>query len=318
MKLLTLDFGGTFVKHCMMNENAEITDRGETPAPLDSTESFVKVITDLYEKHPEAEGIAISMPGVIDSEKGFAQSAGAYTATMAGKNIFDLLKDKVNVPVSVENDGKAAVLAEQWKGALQGVSDGCAIIIGSGLGGGIIMDGRLRKGAHFAAGEISGLMVEPGIYEFSNFSATRASTTALLTAVALAKGMSPAQFEISGFMQSSEPADPNLPIYSGRDVFDWIEQGDEVTCRVYSEWLKALVQVVTNLKMTLDPAKIVIGGGVSRNPRLIKDLKEEYDRSNEPFKMFGMPESELDVCKYSSDANLVGAAYNWILHHAAE
>ena len=71
MKFLAMDFGGTFVKHCLMDEDAVITERGEIPAPLDSSDHFVQVIADLNEKYKgEIDGIAISMPGVIDSSTG--------------------------------------------------------------------------------------------------------------------------------------------------------------------------------------------------------------------------------------------------------
>ena len=313
MKLLALDFGGTFVKHCLMDENAEITERGEIPAPLGSADEFVQVIKDLYSKYNDVEGIAISMPGVIDSDTGCLYSAGAYTQIMANKNLFDLIGD-IGVPVSVENDGKSAILAESWKGSLQGVSDAAAVIIGSGLGGGIIMDGRLRKGGHFASGEISGLLVRPGSYGFDNLAASGAGMSALLMMVAGAKGMSPAQFEISGMMVQGEP-DPNLPIYSGRDVFKWIDEGDPVTCGVYAKWLENLTQVIINLKMTLDPVRIVLGGGVSRNPRLLKDVQAEYDKFLPLMQMFGMPKTELGICTFSADANMVGAVCNWMIHN---
>ena len=315
MKFLAMDFGGTFVKHCLMDEDASITERGEIPAPLRSSDDFVKVITDLYEKYKgEIDGIAISMPGVIDSSTGHLSSAGAYTMAMGGKNLFELLKGKVDIPVSVENDGKAAVLAEKWKGSLEGVTDGAAIIIGSGLGGGIIMDGKLRKGAHFASGEISGLFVTPGNYGFDNLAATGASTTGLLAMVAAAKGMTPKQFEVSEFMTMGAPdPDPNLPIYSGRDVFEWIDAGDPVTCAVYSKWLANLVWVVINMKMMLDPEKIVLGGGVSRNPRLLADVKAEYNKFAPILNGFSMAETAIETCKYTADANMVGAVYNWLL-----
>lgn len=313
MKLLALDFGGTFVKHCLMDENAEITERGEIPAPLDSAENFVKLIRDLYEKYNDVNGIAISMPGVIDSNTGYLYSAGAYTAIMAKKNLFDMLAD-IPVPVSVENDGKSAILAESWQGSLQGVSDAAAVIIGSGLGGGIIMDGRLRKGAHFASGEISGLLVRPGEYGMENMAAFGAGTTALLMMTAAAKGLSPAQFEISGFMAQGEP-DPNLPIYSGRDVFRWVDEGDPVTCAVYKKWIQNLTLVIINLKMTLDPVKIVLGGGVSRNPRLLPDVQAEYNNYVPVMRGFGMPETEIGVCTFSADANMVGAVCNWMIRY---
>ncbi len=318
MKYLALDFGGTFVKHCLMDDDANITERGEIPAPLESSDAFVKVITDLYEQYKgKVDGVAISMPGVIDTKTGYLYSAGAYTAAMGRKNLFELLKGKVDVPVSVENDGKSAILAEAWKGTLQGVKDAAAVIIGSGLGGGIIMDGKLRKGTHFSSGEISGCLCEPGKYGFDNLAATNGATSALLTMVAYAKGMRPAQFGVTGFMTKEEP-DPNLPIYSGKDVFRWINEGDPVTCGVYEKWLGNLVQVIINLKMILDPEKIVIGGGISRDPRLIVDIQKEYEKFAPIMNGFGMPETKLEVCKFASDANMVGAVYNWLLDRADE
>lgn len=317
MKFLALDFGGTFVKHCLMNDEAVIENRGEIPAPLKSSDDFIGVISELYEAHrEEIDGIAISMPGVIDSDSGHLYSGGAYTQAMGGKNLFELLKEKIDVPAAVENDAKSAILAEAWKGSLQGVSDAAAIIIGSGLGGGVIMDGKLRKGAHFASGEISGLLVHPGSYGFDNLAAGGGSTSALLMMVAQEKGLSPAQFEVSSFVAMGEP-DPNLPIYTGRDVFSWIDEGDPETCRAYEKWLGNLTQVIINLKMVLDPQKIVLGGGVSRNPRLLKDVQAEYEKFRPLMNTFGMPETELGICEFNADANMVGAVYNWLLHHAS-
>lgn len=315
MKLLAMDFGGTFVKCCLMDENIGISNREEIPAPLNNRDQFVGLLVELFEKYQEEiNGIAISMPGIIDSDSGELYSAGAYSGILSGCNLFDLLKDQVSVPVSVENDGKSAVLAETWKGTLEGVENGAAIIIGTALGGGVIMDGKLRKGAGFAAGEISGMLTVPGNYGFENLAAMGASTSALLTMVAHAKGMKPAQFEVSSLMTQELP-DPDLPIYSGKDVFSWIDQGDPVTCEVYKKWLANLVQIIINMKMILDPAKIVLGGGVSRNPRLLNDVKAEYDKFMPLLTAFGVPQTEIEVCKYSADANMVGAVYNWILHN---
>lgn len=315
MKFLAMDFGGTFVKHCLMDEDAGIAERGEIPAPLGSSDQFVQVIVDLYEKYKgEIDGIAISMPGVIDSSTGHLYSAGAYTKAMGGKNLFELLEGKVDVQVAVENDAKAAVLAEKWKGSLKDSTDAAAIILGSGLGGGIIMDGKLRKGGHFASGEISGLFVTPGRYDFGNLAAGGASTSGLLSMVAAAKGMTPKQFEVSEFATVGAPdPDPNLPIYSGRDVFQWIDEGDPVTCEVYQKWLANLVWVIINMKMMLDPEKIVLGGGVSRNPRLLGDVRAEFEKFSPVMNAFGMPQTVIETCQYSADANLVGAVYNWLL-----
>lgn len=312
MKFLAMDFGGTFVKYCLMDEEANMSEHGQYPAPLSSVEEWVNSTVDLYNKFKgEVEGVAISMPGVLDTESGYLYSAGAYTPTMKDKNIYELLKDKIDVPVSIENDAKSAILAEAWKGSLKNVKTGCACIVGSGLGGGIIMDGKLQKGEHFAAGEISGLIVEPGNYSLEGCAAFKAGASALLIQVAAAKNMPVSDFEVSGFM--AEIDDNKKKKIGGREVIQWVEDGDEVTKGVYEDWIKNLVMVLFNMKMMIDPEKIVIGGGISRNPKFMEDVLKEWENSNKFMDMFGMPHTKIEPCKYTSDANLVGAVYAWIL-----
>ncbi len=316
--LLAMDFGGTFVKHCLIDEETgELTEQGQYPAPL-SEESFVSSTGELYQKYRgKVKGVAISMPGVLNTETGFAFSAGAYSGALGGKNIYDLLRPVVDVPVTIENDAKAAILAEQWRGALQGINTGAACIIGSGLGGGIIMDGKIRKGSHFASGEISGLLMEAGKYGMGGIAGGAASMSAFLCDVARAKGLSPADFEVSAFMlPPGTPPSTREKKISGKEVFEWIDAGDEETVKAYEKWLEKLVFVLFNMKMMLDPETIVIGGGVSRNPRLIEDVRREYQKAVDAVAMFNLPETKIEVCKYSSDANMVGAVYNWLLWHA--
>ena len=311
--LLALDFGGTFVKHSLVDQNGVLTERAEYAAPLESAEAFVNTVKMLYEKYQrEVDGIALSMPGIIDSDKGILHTAGAYTPVLGGKNIFQLLGD-FGTRISVENDGKASILAEAWKGALQGVSSAAAIIIGSGLGGGIMMNGMLYKGVHFSSAEFGCMPSEIGTYTPTSSIAHKAGMSALLKNVALAKGMHPQQFEIAG-IRSRDKADPTLPIYSGQDVFRWIDEGDPITCQVYEKWLAALVYVIYSLKLVLDPEKIVIGGGVSRNNRLLDDLKREYEKTRNMIITPGLLELELVTCQLTADANMIGAVYNWLLH----
>lgn len=314
MELLALDFGGKFVKYCLIDENLEISERGEFPAPLESADDFVQVIRNLYYEYDEVDGIAISMPGVIDADTGYLYSAGVYTPVIGKTNLFDKL-GSIGVPVSVENDAKASVMAESYYGSLQGVRDAACIIIGRALGGGIVIDGRIRKGSHFASGEISAMLRTPGIYERSNLAARGASQSALLIRVAAAKGMSPAQFNVSSHIMKGE-IDPNLPVYSLDDVFKWIDEGDQETCAAYAEWLKNLVQVIINLKMTIDPEKIVLGGKITNYPRLLQDVQAEYDKSLPVMNYFGFPETQLGICTYTADAHLVGAVANWMYHNS--
>ena len=103
MNLLTIDFGGTFVKYALMDADGNLSENDKVPAPLESLEQFVKTVEKIYEPFKgRVGGIAISMPGIIDSDSGYVRTAGAYNGTLAGINAIDVLKDVVDVPVAVE------------------------------------------------------------------------------------------------------------------------------------------------------------------------------------------------------------------------
>jgi len=305
MKLLTLDFGGTFVKRALIDENAQFTEKGKDPAPLESLDQFLQYIADKVAVYKnEIEGIAVSLPGCIDTERGFVYFAGRYTGIILMCDLGKMIEEKTGLRVTIENDAKAAILAEMWKGALQNIKDAAALIIGSGIGCGIIMDGKLRKGHNSAAGEISPVTCEPGQTGLENSLAGRASMTGFLTRVAEAKHMRPEEFETAGNAEGNK--------IGGEEVFGWLEAGDEETAKVYDAWLKDLTWLINMLKSTADPEKIVIGGGVSNNERFMKDLKAYYETYCNFVQIPGADVCRLERCEYSADANLAGAAYVWL------
>jgi len=305
MKLLALDFGGTFVKRSLVDEKAQLSEKGKDPAPLESLDQFLQYISDTAKQYKnEIEGIAISLPGVINTETGYVYFAGRYTGIICQINLGKMIEERTGLKVTIENDAKAAILAEMWNGALQNTDNAVALIIGSGIGCGIIMDGKLRKGHNYAAGEISPFTYAPGLIGLEHSLVSKTSMTGFLTNVAEAKHMKPEDFETAGNAEGNK--------ISGKDVFSWIESGDTVTIGVYEEWLKNLTWMINMLKSTIDPEKIVIGGGVSNNDTFMKDLKDAYEKYCNFVRIPGADECLLERCTYSADANLAGAAYVWL------
>ena len=303
MNYLAFDFGGTFVKGAVINENT-IMEKWKDKAPLESIQQFKEYISQYYERFAgTVQGIAISMPGIIDSESGYLFRAGSYKA-LAGTNIYDLLKD-IPVKVAVENDGKAATLAELCSGNLKGVKTGAVITIGTGLGGGIVMDGKLYRGSHFAAGEITGFLLEPGNYSMDGTAALNCGMTGFLLRVAKAKNMDPALFEVSDNFVTCHNSSKEK--YGGREVLEWVKNGDEVTCAVYYEWIRKLIMIILNIQITLDTEAILIGGGISQNDMFMKDLKDEYLKAGNALSIYRRFNSKLDTCAFKEDANLLGA-----------
>ena len=307
MNYLAFDFGGTFVKGALIKDDV-ILERWKDKAPLASVEQFSNYIMECYNRYSgKAEGIAISMPGIIDVKSGYALKAGSYKA-LAKTNIYDLLKD-IPVKTAVENDGKAATLAELYAGNLKGVQTGAVITIGTGLGGGIVQEGKLQRGSHYAAGELTGFLLEPGNYSMAGSAALNCGMTAFLLKVAEARNMDPAEFEVSdNFVSGHKTVEKK---YGGREVLQWVEQNDETVKKVYHEWLEKLVMIILNLQIILDTEVILIGGGISQNQMFIDDLQAEYRKACEGLSIYRRFNSRVEACKFREDANLLGAVYNF-------
>jgi predicted NBD/HSP70 family sugar kinase len=165
-----------------------------------------------------------------------------------------------DIHVSVENDGKSAALAEVWKGNLADVDDGAVLILGTGLGGGIIHDRKVYKGKNFFAGELSFLMTDILQDGWENVAAHHASTTGLISKTAKYTGLK--EEEIDGFK-----------------VFELINAGDENAIRALNEMSQALAGIIFNLVCTMNPQKVLIGGGISKQPLVLETVSKKSQRS---------------------------------------
>jgi predicted NBD/HSP70 family sugar kinase len=155
MKYLVLDIGGSAIKYALMTKELDFIEKGNTPTPMESIESFIEAVGKIYDKYKDQiEGMAVSMPGVLDSEKGYAYTGGALTYN-SGKEIVKILQERCPTKITIENDGKCAALAEAWKGSLKNCNDGVVIVLGTGVGGGVVKNGKIQKGKNFFAGEFS-------------------------------------------------------------------------------------------------------------------------------------------------------------------
>lgn len=294
MKFLVLDVGGTFIKYAIMNENVRIIEKGKVTTPLDNIEHFVNVVGEIYDKYKnEIEGMAMSLPGRMDSEKGYLYSGGSLVYN-AGKNIVSILQERCPIQITIENDGKCAALAEAWMGNLKDCDDGIVVILGTGIGGGIIKDKKLHKGKHFMAGEFSAIF---NGYEFNGelkqFWAGQNGVPALCAAVAEAK---------------------NLPIEAvdGYKVFEYVNSGDKEVVDILNKFCSKLVAQLYNLQYIYDPEKIAIGGGISQQSALIECIQKHVEIEAEKLGPFLMEKPKVVSCKFFNDSNLIGALYNYL------
>lgn len=293
MNYLAFDVGGSAIKYALMNEKAEIHEKGQEPTPKDTIEQFVDTIGNIFDKYKDQiEGIAISMPGRIDSEAGYAYTGGALKYNY-DKNIVSILQERCPVTITIENDGKCAALAEAWMGSLKDCNDGIVVVLGTGIGGGIIKDKKLHKGKHFTAGEFSSIRVGPArkgedIEEWSD----QCGYKGLLKPVALAK---------------------NIPLeeLNGHKVFEMINNGDKEVLEILDDYCFKIAIQLFNLQYIYDPEKIAIGGGMSAQDILIECIQKNVDEYQKtlPF-VFVNP--EVVRCKYGNDSNMIGALYSFL------
>ena len=290
MKYLVTDIGGTFTKYAVMDEECRFYEKGKIPTAKESVEEFLDMLTELFDNYREvAEGLAISAPGMIDSERGFMYNAGAILC-VENLDIVRILEERLKVPVTIENDAKSAALAEMWRGSLQGCQDAAVVIPGTGIGGAVFCNGKLLRGRHLFAGEFSYLLSDgDDAMNPEKVLAYTASTTALIELTARKKGIPREELD-------------------GEKVFRMANQGDPETLEVLRIFCRRLAAHIINCQFMTDPEKIAIGGGISAQPLLIRMIREELE------KICGMMPHEISVpevtvCRYFNDSNLIGALY---------
>ena len=294
---LVFDWGGTYLKYALMNEDTGILEQGKIPSPgkQDSREIFLEKADGIVQAYrSRISGIAVSAPGIIDSQRGILKVVGAFPY-LCGYALKEDFQNRYGLPAAVENDGKCAALAEYWKGSLAGCNSGAVMILGTAVGGGIILDGKLRRGPHGSAGEFSGMctnILDPA--DDRNYWGSLGAK-GLLRMYAEKTGCDPAEL-------------------TGEAFFERVNIGEAEALDVLYEYTGRLAMQIFSLNLLLDLDKVCVGGGISRQPMLLKSLQRSVDHLKKihPDLVQGtaLPLPVTDVCKFYNEANLIGALYH--------
>lgn len=294
-KYLGIDVGGTEIKYALMTEE-EILEKGFIPTPKESLDTFIEAIGGIYDRYADqTKVIVMSAPGRIDAKTGFFYSGGALSAFLTNVNAADLIRKRCGIEeVAIENDGKAAGLAEVWKGGLKSVRNGAVIGIGTGIAGAVVIDGKLHRGSHFSAGEFSLLDSNYQGFYLQNLWAIRGCTPNLVNSYAT--------------RVLADPATIN-----GRVFFERLQNGDQTAKEVLNEFCTEFVNGIMTLQAVLDADRYCIGGGISQQPVLIETLNRKID---EIYAITGnaipVIRPEIVACTFHNDANLIGALYHYL------
>ena len=282
MNILAIDIGGTMIKYGLVSSDGEIlsTDKIETEAEK-GLENILNKIDNIFKRYKENNpvGIAVSGTGQINGMIGKVIGGNPIIPNWIGTNLVKILEEKYNLPAVLENDVNCVALGEKWIGAGKDLSNFICLTIGTGIGGGIILNNQLFRGENFVAGEFGHILIKKG--EFEQF----ASTTALIRLV----------------------KERTRKTLNGKEIFD-LEKKEIVEYQeVISEWIENLTDGLSSIVYCFNPANMILGGGViGQGEPLINRIK------NSLFKKIGSQFKEkLNIiqAKLGNNAGMIGASY---------
>lgn len=265
-----IDLGGTTVKLAYLDQEGNMLDKWEIPT--DTSDGGCRILPDIAAaiKGYIAEhgidsgsilGLGIGVPGPVNA-KGVVNKC--VNLGWGVFNIAETLSGLTGFPVKAGNDANVAALGEFWKGGGQGCDNMVFVTLGTGVGGGIVVEGRLLHGAHGSGAEIGHLVVNPAETEACNCgkygcAEQYCSATGI---VRLAKRY------LAKHPEAAALAGENLTC---KDVFDAAKAGDSAAIAVLDQFYDYAGQFLGNVCSTVNPEVVVIGGGVSKAGQIILD-----------------------------------------------
>lgn len=268
---LGIDIGGTAAKFGLVNgEGVMISEVLEYPVKFDDyetpiIETVVKSAKEFMSKNNKTffdiNGIGVSATGGINSKLGIVEGSAGHIKNWKGTNIKKRLEAEFGMNTAVLNDANAAALGEMWKGAAKGRENVVVMTIGTGVGGGIIVDSKILLGSKGFAGEIGHIPVnvdgEKCSCENTGCIEHYGSTSALVRNVknAVISG------EITGIKEEVD----------GRLIFKEVAAGNRAVIKYVDEWINYISAALVGLVHTFNPEMVILGGGVSKQKELFVD-----------------------------------------------
>jgi predicted NBD/HSP70 family sugar kinase len=287
---LGIDIGGTKIKTGFVQE-AIVTEKQNFPTPQSLTEfgELLQTIIRNYSQIQSFTNIAFSVPGSVN-ESGTVFFGGAlpYLNEVNLGELVNQMNLSESYQVSVENDAKAATLGEMSFGHLQQVTNGAAIILGTGVGVGLCINGELYKGSHFQAGEVSFMIRDRSITSPESFVGVGLSAVALIN-------------KLAEHLQVSN---------DGPTVFQALAETDNQEANeLFLRYCKEVAVLCFNIQCLMDIDKVVIGGGISQQPKLIATIQRCYQGllKAAPIIEQTLQPIQIEAAKFQADANLIGA-----------
>lgn len=285
---ISIDIGGTAIKYGIIDETGAIVKKDQMPTEAWNGGLFIqnKVIRIVETLQPDADigGICISTAGMVDTEEGKIFYAGPSIPEYTGIRYKEVLEERFHLPCEVENDVNCAGLAECVSGAGMGAKIVLCLTIGTGIGGSIIIDGKVFHGASNSACEVGYMSMMD-----SNFQTLGASSI-LSKKVAERKG------------ETGE-------CWNGKRIFEEAKNGDQICRQAIEEMVDVLGKGIANICYVMNPEIVILGGGImAQEAYLYGPIREAIDRHL----VYSIAEhTGLAFAKHQNDAGMLGAFYHY-------
>ena len=299
-----IDVGGTTVKMGLFRIDGQVLDKWEIPTRTENGGKAIlpdiaaSVLAKLKEKgidKEEVSGIGIGVPGPINAE-----GTVPHTANLGWgyKEVTKELQELTGLICKGGNDANVAALGEMWKGAAAGHKSGVMVTLGTGVGGGIIIEGRIVAGTNGAGGEIGHIHVDDSIPWNCG-----CGNQGCLEQVASANGT----VRLAKWMMEGKEIQTIIrpDTMTSKDIWDAVKAGDAFAAEVAERFGKYLGLALANIASTVDPEVFVIGGGVSKAGVIILDYIKKYYVK---YTFKGCRDAEFVLATLGNDAGIFGSA----------
>lgn len=287
-KYVAIDIGGTQIKYGLVDKEGTILEQHKLdteahlggPAILDK----VRQIVATYKTEHALAGVGISSAGMIDPDKGEVFYAGPAIPNYAGTNFKATIETEFGLPCEAENDVNCAGLAEANSGAAKGASVAVCLTIGTGLGGSLLLDGKVFHGFSNSACEVGYLHLKDGAFQ------DLASTTSLVNYVAQEKGEAKTD-------------------WNGLKIFDGAKAGDAICLAGIDRLVDYLALGIANICYVTNPEVVVLGGGIMAQKDFLKDRIEAAVRSKLVPSL--ADKTRIAFAHHENAAGMLGAYYHF-------
>lgn len=300
-----IDIGGTTIKCGFFTVEGNLLEKWEIPTRIlengkyifsDICETINKKLQEKGIDKSEVIGVGCGIPGPVEKD--------GHVSLITNLGLKDINPEKVltelvKLPVKAGNDANVAALGEQWVGGGKGYSDLVMVTLGTGIGWGVIINGKILAGAHGAAGECGHMKVRDNEPETCG-----CGNKGCLEQYCSANGI--VKEAIRKLKKVDTPSRlRELETVTCSKIFDYMKENDALATEIVDEWAQELAKGLAHVSSVVDPEAFIIGGGVSKAGQIVCDYLLKY---YQPLAFHGNRGCKIELAKLGNDAGIYGAA----------